>query len=164
MDDIETVLVNTEDAVFLHRLMNDKEILAVLNEVPTTVADWQAAVAEWKNDPDEEDYIIRIKNSPIGWMGINGLTSDDKTAFVKMIAILPEYQSRGIGEAVLKKLIARLTSRGFSSLCLLTDQTNRKARHCYEKCGFRVTDTLVQTMSNHAVVNRYKMKLFLDRT
>ncbi len=158
MDSIRIVDANEENAWFLFELMNDAFLMDVLNEVPTTIDVWIDAIKEWKQDPDEEDYIIFDDIIPIGWVGINGLSAEDKKAYIKMIVLLPRYQNKGIGRYVIGKIIERLKRKGYLSVGLYTDQCNIKAQHCYLKCGFNVIDEVEQRMSNGAVVKRYKME------
>ena len=155
--DIQIVEVNKTDAPFLSELMNSKEILDALKEVPTRPEDWVEAISVWGNDPDEEDYIIFDGDTPIGWLGINGLL--DKTAYIKMLAILPQFQNQGVGSHVVNLCVENLKSRKFEKVVLYTDKSNLRAQKCYEKCGFRVTETLTETMSNGEAVPRYKMEL-----
>ena len=89
---IDLYKVKREDAAFLHALMNNKAIMNVLHELPTTIDVWEAAVTAWESDDDEEDYIICRGTVPVGWLGINGLASAEKKAFVKMLAVLPEMR------------------------------------------------------------------------
>ena len=63
---IKIVLVNEKDAVFLCELMNSEEVMTALNEVPTAAELWEDAIAEWKRDDDEEDYIIFSGDAPVG--------------------------------------------------------------------------------------------------
>ena len=97
--------VNKQDAGFINQLMNCPSILQILNEVPTVLQDWMDAINEWLRDDDEEDYIILKHNTPIGWIGINGLASQDKTAYIKMAVLLPEYQKQGIGAFAIRRLM-----------------------------------------------------------
>ena len=64
--DIRLQNVREEDAEFLYRFMNDKDILDALDEIPTQFSDWVDAIYAWNCDPDEEDYIIFDENTPIG--------------------------------------------------------------------------------------------------
>ena len=64
--DIKLQNVREEDAEFLYRFMNDKDILDALDEIPTQFSDWVDAISAWNCDPDEEDYIIFDENTPIG--------------------------------------------------------------------------------------------------
>ena len=156
---IKILNVGEDDAQFLYVLMNDKIILDTLKEVPTNINDWIEAIPIWNSDPDEEDYIIFDEKTPIGWLGINGLLSEDKTAYIKMIALLPQFQNKGIGSYVVNQCVDNLKSREFKKVILYTDKNNFRAQKCYEKCGFEVTEELSEKMSNGDIVKRYKMEL-----
>lgn len=158
MENIKIIDVNDENAQFLNELMNNESVMVALNEVPTTIDDWADAIREWKQDADEEDYIIYDESIPVGWMGINGLSAETKKVYIKMIALLPEYQSRGIGQYVIGKIVDNLKSRGYVSVGLYTDQSNIRAQRCYAKCGFNVIGEVEQKMSNGAIVKRYQME------
>lgn len=155
---IRTMPVCADDAQFLYRLMNDSNILDTLDEVPTNLQDWIEAISMWECDPDEEDYIIFDDKIPVGWLGINGLLSEDKTAYIKMIGLLPQYQSKGIGANIVNQFVRVLQSRGFSSVALYTNQNNVRAQSCYTKCGFQVVEELTEEMPNGKLVERYKME------
>lgn len=155
---IELRQVTCNDALFLQQLMNDSQIMAILNELPTSVDVWQNAILEWDDDPDEEDYIISDEGMPIGWLGTNGLSSESKQAWVKVIALLPTHQGRGIGQYVMSGIIESLALRGFRSVALYTDRSNERAQRCYSRCGFEISEETVQKMPNGTTVDRYKME------
>ena len=157
--DIKILNVSEDDAQFLYVLMNDKNILDSLKEVPTIIDDWTDAISIWKCDPDEEDYIIFDEKAPIGWLGVNGLLSEDKTAYIKMIALLPPFQNQGVGSYVINQCLDNLKSRKYKKVILYTDQNNLRAQKCYEKCGFKITEEFSQKMSNCDIAKRYKMEL-----
>ena len=159
MTNIKLTEVQGKDATFIHALMNNEAILASLNEVPTSLSDWQCAIAEWKQDSDEKDYIIFCDTIPIGWIAVNGLISTDREVFIKMVAILPEYQGQGIGQFAVRWVIEMLRKSKYVSVALYTDEVNLKAQNCYLKCGFAITESLVDKMSNGRSVKRYKMEL-----
>ena len=156
-DQIRIVPVCEKDAHFLFHLMNCPAILQSLNEVPTTEQDWTDAIREWALDDDEEDYIVFAEETPVGWLGINGLMSNDRTAYLKMAAFLPDYQRQGIGSFAIRKLMCSLKRRGIEQLILLTDKDNLIAQACYQKCGFQIVESLTDTMSNGKTVPRYRM-------
>jgi ribosomal protein S18 acetylase RimI-like enzyme len=151
--------IEEKDAEFIFGLMNTESILKSLNEVTTSLDIWKSAITEWNNDADEEDYIIYDNNTPIGWLGVNNLSSRDKQVFIKMIAILPHKQGLGIGKYVVDRLVENFKLRGYESIGLYTDQNNVSAQKCYQKCGFMITDTLIQKMANGKCTKRYKMEI-----
>ena len=161
MEKISIRKVEAIDAEFLFNLMNNESILKSLNEVTTSLDTWERAITEWNNDSDEEEHIIFDNNIPIGWLGVNHLTHQDKLAFIKIIAVLPDKQGLGIGPYVINHLIENLKFRGYKSIALYTDRSNVNAQKCYQKCGFVITDTMVRKMSNGKYVERYKMEVGL---
>lgn len=162
MNNIKLRAVSDADAQFLAFIMNDDSILDILNELPTQLEDWADAIKEWSKDRDEENFIIANGEIPIGWIGINGLESTDKIAYIKLVAILPDYHSKGIGHYVISQIIEMLKRRNYFKVVLYTDQENRKARACYSKCGFKVAETFMGKMANGKTVTRCKMELNLN--
>lgn len=55
------------DAGFLFRLMNDSAVREALGEPPTLQNDWEQAIAVWKEDPDEEGYLVCYRGEAVGW-------------------------------------------------------------------------------------------------
>ncbi len=153
--------VNEEDAAFLNDLMNCPSVLQALNEIPTEIHDWADAIRAWFCDSDEEDFIVLHGDTPIGWLGINGLLNEDKTACLKMAVLAPGFQGCGFGTAAILDLMHSLKQRGIRKMVLYTDRDNRIAQTCYSKCGFRIADSLTETMSNGKAVQRYRMEACL---
>ena len=161
MNNIKLRAVSDGDAQFLTFVMNTDSVLDALNELPTLLNDWVDAIKEWSKDNDEEDYIITDGEIPIGWLGINNLESADKVAYLKLVAILPEYHNKGIGRYAISQVVEMLRQRKCLKVALYTDQENYKARACYSKCGFEVTETFMEEMANGKTVARCKMELDL---
>ena len=161
MNNIKLRAVSDSDAQFLTFIMNTDAVLNALNELPTQLEDWADAIVEWSRDNDEEDFIISDSNTPIGWLGINSLESADKVVYLKLAAILPEYHNKGIGHYAINQVIEMLRQRNYSKVALYTDQENYKARACYSKCGFEVTETFMEEMANGKTVARCKMDISL---
>ena len=156
---IRIVNVCKNDAEFLHRIMNEKNMLDALDEIPTQLNDWIDAISAWNCDPDEEDYLIFDEKTPIGWLGINGLLLDHKVAYIKMIGLLPQYQSKGVGTYVINYFLKNLKSRRFAAVALYTNQSNYRAKNCYMKCGFKVSEELTEEMANGNLTKRYKIEI-----
>ena len=161
MNNVNLRIVSGADAQFLTFIMNTDSVLNALNELPTQLEDWVDAIKEWSKDNDEEDFIISDGETPIGWLGINSLESADKVAYLKLAVILPEYHNKGIGHYAINQVIEMLRQRKYLKVALYTDQENYKARACYSKCGFEVTETFMEEMANGKTVARCKMELDL---
>lgn len=160
-EDVRIRPVCKNDAEFLYLLMNCPSVLQRLNEVPTEQQDWTDAINGWSHDNDEEDYIVFDGDAPIGWFGVNGLLNEGKTVYLKMAVLLPEYQGQGFGTFAIRELMCRLKCRGFEKIVLYIDSDNYKAQVCYQKCGFRIAELQVETMSNGRAVSRLKMEACL---
>ena len=158
MEDIVLRNVIEGDAGFLFRLMNDSAVREALGEPPTLQNDWEQAIAVWKEDSDEEGYLVCYRGEAVGWFAVNGLLTEGDEVFLKMAVLLPAYQNRGIGSAVLRELLGKLQGRGSGMVQLFTDRDNKPARRCYEKCGFRVAETVVQKLSDGREVPRVRME------
>ena len=162
MNNIKLRAVSNGDAQFLTFIMNTDSVLNALNELPTQLEDWVDAIKEWNKDNDEEDYIICSGEIPIGWIGINSLESADKVAYLKLVTILPSYHNKGIGHYAISQVIEILRQRNYLKVAIYTDQENYKARACYSKCGFEVTEIFMEEMANGKTVARCKMELNLN--
>ena len=159
MNDMNLRTVSDADAQFLTFIMNIDSVLNALNEQPTKLEDWVDAIKEWGKDSDEEDYIISDGETPIGWIGINGLESADKIAYLKLVAILPNYQNKGIGYYAIRQIVEMMRQRNYLKIALYTDEENFKAKACYSKCGFELTETFMEEMANGKNVARCKMEI-----
>lgn len=161
MADIELREIREGDGEFLFRLMNEEAVRKALGEPPTLRSDWDQAVEAWREDADEEGYLVWYRGERVGWFAVNGLLAGENGVFLKMAVLLPEYQNRGIGSAVLRDLLNRLRDRGVGTVQLFTDRDNGRARRCYEECGFRVVETLVDRLSDGREVPRVRMECVL---
>lgn len=156
---IEIRPVTPAESPFLTTLMNHPTLLHRLHQMPTTQDNWEEAISLWLSDPDEEGYILYDGPQPIGWFALNGLLSP--TPYLKIAAILPEYHNLGIGQAVLRNLLARLKSRGYAKVRLFTDCENQIAQACYQKCGFQIIQTLEESWPDGTTNQQYEMELIL---
>lgn len=88
--------------------------------------------------PDAEYYVVLLDDQPAGriWIG-----SDDEQIRLLDIALLPEYQSRGAGTALLRRLIERATLEG-KPLRHMVFVLNNDAHRFYERLGFIVIEDL----------------------
>ena len=50
--------------------------------------------------------------------------------------VAPEHRQRGIGEALLKHVVAEARKEGVLRLTLLTDMQNERAQAMYRRVGF----------------------------
>ncbi len=109
---------------------------------------------EWENESDEKEraWVERIRTSPdtvdiaclvdgkiVGNCELN-FRGSIKTAHraIIAIAVIKDYWSRGIASIMFEEMIAAAISRKTEIMELEFVEGNERARHLYEKFGFRI--------------------------
>lgn len=59
-----------------------------------------------------------------------------KAAWFEDLVVAPEHRKRGIGEALLKHVVAQARAEGVLRITLLTDMQNERAQAMYRRVGF----------------------------
>lgn len=59
-----------------------------------------------------------------------------KAALFEDLVVSPDYRNRGIGEALLKHVVAQARAEGVLRITLLTDMQNERAQAMYRRAGF----------------------------
>jgi ribosomal protein S18 acetylase RimI-like enzyme len=59
-----------------------------------------------------------------------------KAAIFEDLVVAPEHRKRGIGEALLKHVVAEARAEGILRITLLTDMQNERAQAMYRRVGF----------------------------
>lgn len=62
--------------------------------------------------------------------------------FLAHIAVLPEYEGRGLGQRMLVRVQERATQAGFKRITLTVDAKNDRAISLYKRAGYRVSATI----------------------
>jgi ribosomal protein S18 acetylase RimI-like enzyme len=55
------------------------------------------------------------------------------------LAVRPEYQGNGIGEALVRDMLSQFYRRGAQTVSVNTQKDNRASISLYQKAGFRLT-------------------------
>ena len=97
---------------------------------------WQFSLQRREYDtrfPDADYRVIVIDQQPAGrvWVG-----ADKEQIRLLDIAILPEFQNRGVGTVLLQRLIARARTEG-KALRHMVFVLNNNADRFYERLGFK---------------------------
>jgi ribosomal protein S18 acetylase RimI-like enzyme len=125
---------------------------------------------KWNDDIDDiqnhylnngGEFLVGILDGKIVCMGAFRKKSDT-LAEIKRMRVLPEYQRRGLGQAILNQLEAKAILLGYRELCLDTTTLQIAAQKMYEKNGFtEVRRGLMppfEVIYYHKSLNREKMK------
>ena len=86
------------------------------------------------SQPETRRYLIA--EAPDGIVGYAGLMCIEPIADVQTIAVVPEYEGRGIGSALLRELISEGRRRGAADLLLEVRADNPRAQQLYRRFGF----------------------------
>ena len=91
-----------------------------------------------KRFPDAAYHVVLLDKQPAGriWVG-----TDEEQIRLLDIALLPEYQKRGIGTALLGRLMREATT-SFKALRHMVFVLNDKATRFYERLGFVIIEDL----------------------
>ena len=99
---------------------------------------------KWNDDIDDiqnhylnngGEFLVGILDGKIVCMGAFRRKSDT-LAEIKRMRVLPEYQRRGLGQAILNQLEAKAILLGYRELCLDTTTLQIAAQKFYGKNGF----------------------------
>ena len=95
--------------------------------------DEEEQISSYKNNfKIENNYIIEINQIKIGWLNY---IEQESIIKINQIFILPEYQSKGYGTIIIKKIIDKSRKNNKSiNLCVL--KCNKKALKFYERLNF----------------------------
>jgi ribosomal protein S18 acetylase RimI-like enzyme len=97
---------------------------------------WNSAteLSAYSVTPGVALYLGLIDGDPIGYVGI---TSYPGWGHLDRIAVLPEFQGRGLGRRILGFASATLARRGARRIGLSTQVDNVRSQRLYEHFGFR---------------------------
>jgi ribosomal protein S18 acetylase RimI-like enzyme len=88
--------------------------------------------------PDAEYYVVQVDQVPAGRIWVGG---DDQQVRLLEIGLLPEFQNRGIGTALLRRLMDEAAKRG-KVLRHMVFVFNNDGKRFYERLGFVTIEDL----------------------
>ena len=96
----------------------------------------ETAAAQLAAGSDTDRRLMLLwEERPIGEMSFRA--RDRRTAEIGIKICEPSCQNRGLGRRALSLLIRALFARGYRTIVLDTMEENARARHVYERLGFR---------------------------
>ena len=120
-----------EDAKYIAEIYNAN--LKPLHGVTIPTEEWRKLLEE--NDPYEAHFLITEKGIPRAWMKLNGLENPDN-GYISMLAVLPDYQRRGLGTFAVRFAESFMRSRRIPQLRVHATLDNLPALNLYGKLGF----------------------------
>jgi len=124
------------NTVVLEKMFSDPEDLHLV----WPVAHWPFDHGQWEQvlDPakGEISFLVYEGETLIGHAALDR-AEDPDTRMVRFLYIAPEYRSKGAGQRMIALLEGYARERlGAKRLELKVRSFNKRARRCYEKCGF----------------------------
>jgi ribosomal protein S18 acetylase RimI-like enzyme len=129
------LLEASEGFTLRHATINDIDMRVQLDIEAFGVPEKDARVMESRIDSDEDTdmFMITMDDKTIGKIRVK---REDGEAWIYGFSILPDYQGRGIGRKVLRKVVKDQSSLGHS-VHLEVETKNEHALKLYESVGFK---------------------------
>lgn len=101
---------------------------------------WQDRVAR---GAEGTESVLFVAEDGQEWIGVAGgyiyEEVDVKTPYLISMWVDPAYRGRGVGQALVERVIDWARDRGLDHLLLEVEATNHNAISLYTRCGFRPT-------------------------
>jgi ribosomal protein S18 acetylase RimI-like enzyme len=126
---------DTSECIELRGKTRENPITAArLASYGITIESWAKRVAEGR----VIGYVCTDEGRIVGYC-----YGDTKTGEIEVLALLPEYEGRGIGKALLSRVVEDLRAIGFSRLFLgCSKNPDHRSYGFYRHLGWRATGTL----------------------
>jgi ribosomal protein S18 acetylase RimI-like enzyme len=95
--------------------------------------------------------IVLLDRQPIGYLSLTVHSATD--AELNKLYLLPEYQGRGHGQAMLARAEEIARQRGCTELRLRVNKSNERALRSYARAGFQIVDSLVADIGEGFVMD-----------
>ncbi|MFP3870220.1 MAG: GNAT family N-acetyltransferase [Syntrophobacteria bacterium] len=121
---------------------NDRDFIRQLSaRVFSLYGDYDELLPNWMSLPGLITVIVTENNHPLGFAMLEAQTKarlGSRRGELMAIAVMPEYQRRGIGSALLDHMESLALRYGLSRIQLHTARDNILARWFFKRAGFRV--------------------------
>lgn len=127
--------------------------------------DWMYSFAALKQQQEEghEFYIIGNEGTDIGFLALEWV-HDTQSGSVQLkinkLYVLPVFQGKGIGRALIEKAMARASETQCEAIFLQVNKAN-EAKNFYLKLGFHIREEAVFDIGNGFIMDDYIMALAL---
>lgn len=132
-----------EDLRFVHQLDNNASVMRYWFEEPyETFAELSALYDEHIHDQRERRFVVESGEEKAGVVELVEIDHVHRRAEFQII-IAPEHEGRGLAsDATLLAMEYGFSVLNLYKLYLIVDSGNARARHVYDKLGFRVEGEL----------------------
>lgn len=116
------------------------------------------------DNPDRHTLIMVDGNKIIGTSSYCKSRFEDYKDWGEIISIyfLPEYMGKGYGKCLLEQAVEELKAMGFNKIFLWVLEDNYRARHFYEKCGFKNSGEYMDNVIGSKQLRELQYVYFID--
>jgi 2-amino-4-hydroxy-6-hydroxymethyldihydropteridine diphosphokinase len=111
----------------------EEGILPLLSETPGMRSGERRRLAAAAHELLERIIVAEFDGVAVGWC-----SRARGRAYIPFLFVTPEYQSQGIGSALLRRMESMLELEGESRVLLETPADNVRAVHFYERQGYHI--------------------------
>lgn len=106
----------------------------------------------------ENIWILEMDDEPKGSIGITKV--NEHVAQLRLFLVDPGVRGAGYGGQLIQKAIDFCREANYKTIILWTNSELKAARHLYEKYGFRLIETRIQTLSGQDLTEeRWELSL-----
>ena len=163
IEEIKLVLATADDAQVIHQMQYEAflPLYEKYHDDETSPAKESLDTVIWKiTQPDSEYWLIQSDCKNVGAVRVvkdKNTTTYNRNCvkWISPIFILPEFQNRGIGQLVIKKIFEAYPEAITFRLATIKQETGNC--YLYEKCGF------VRTLKEH-IVNEEMTLVYYEKS
>ena len=85
-------------------------------------------------------WCLYDENKLIGTVAVRTIDFENKTAEMKRLYILSNYQGKGYGDLLFKTALNYVKDKGYKKICADTQKSRNASQHLMKKYGFRETE------------------------
>ena len=101
--------------------------------------DWRARTLSAPHHLLEADLVAEADDGQLAGFCIGWLHAETRTGQIEPLGVLPGFQRKGLGAALVSECNAQLAAHGATSVLVATDSFRNPARDLYEAAGFKAT-------------------------
>lgn len=126
------------------------EIVLLLQKFDNVVPRFRERVQDYKAYAQKlsENALVfecRENEEPVGFAAVYANNLQDETAFLALLAILPQYQGKQLGKRLMESCCIEAKKNGMKRIRLEVDISNHKAIGFYTRRGFASTNEYTTT-------------------
>ncbi|MGN0532029.1 MAG: GNAT family N-acetyltransferase [Eubacterium sp.] len=111
---------------------------------------------------NRDAYLMKYKDKYIASCDLvydyGEYTKENAKVYLSRLIVKKEYRNKGIGQKLLKYMIALCKEKGYQQITVGVDTDNKNAIHIYKKFGFKIYETTTDEYGKF-----YKMILTFDK-